>query len=71
MEEAIGGTPAMPFRIPSNVLMARIDADSGLLPAPQSERIIVEAFKRGTEPTRAGAVSAAGRGGSRRRGAAA
>ena len=60
MEEAIGGAPAMPFRIPSNMLMVRIDADSGLLPAPQSERIIVEAFKRGTEPTRAGAVSAAG-----------
>ena len=62
MEAAAGGAPAMPFRIPANVLMVRIDADSGLLPAPQSERIIVEAFKPGTEPTRAGAVFAAGGG---------
>lgn len=60
MEAAANGAPAMPFRIPPSVRMVRIDADSGLLPAPQSERIIVEAFKPGTEPTEAGAVFAAG-----------
>ncbi len=30
--------------------LARIDADTGLLPGPATERIILEAFKPGTEP---------------------
>ena len=30
--------------------MVRIDADTGLLPTPESATTIVEAFKPGTEP---------------------
>ncbi len=52
VEEALDGRPAMPFRIPANIMMVRIDADTGLLPSPASENVIVEAFKPGTEPRR-------------------
>ena len=50
MAEALGGAPAIPFRVPANVMMTRIDADTGLLPSPGSELVIVEAFRPGTEP---------------------
>lgn len=50
MEQALGGRPATPFRMPANVLMARIDAETGGPPVPDSELVIVEAFKPGTEP---------------------
>lgn len=51
MGEAHGDRPPIPFRIPPGVRMVRIDADSGALPAPAAERVLVEAFKPGTEPT--------------------
>ena len=51
MAEALADEPAIPFRIPSGVRLVRIDADSGLLPGPATERIILEAFKPGTEPS--------------------
>lgn len=50
MAEALGGAPAVPFRVPANIMMTRIDADTGLLPSPGSELVIVEAFRPGTEP---------------------
>ena len=53
MEEALAETPGIPFRIPPGVDLVRIDADSGLLPGAATNRIIVEAFKVGTEPTSA------------------
>ena len=58
MREALGGRPAMPFRVPAEVMMVRIDADSGLPPTAESERVIVEAFKPGTEPGGASPASA-------------
>jgi len=51
MEEALAETPGIPFRIPPGVDLVRIDADTGLLPGAGTSRIIVEAFKVGTEPT--------------------
>ncbi len=51
MEEAMGDRPAMPFRIPADVIMVRVDADNGLLPSSESRLVITEAFKPGTEPT--------------------
>jgi penicillin-binding protein 1A len=51
MEEALADTPGIPFRIPPGVDLVRIDADTGLLPGAGTSRIIVEAFKVGTEPT--------------------
>jgi len=49
MGRALEGQPAQPFRIPPGVRMVRIDADTGTLPSPGS-RVILEAFKPGTEP---------------------
>ena len=51
MEDATRGRPAVPFRIPNGIRMVRIDADSGALPGPASQRTILEAFKPGNEPT--------------------
>jgi penicillin-binding protein 1A len=50
MAEALADQPAIPFRIPSSVRLVRIDGDTGLLPGPTTERVILEAFKPGTEP---------------------
>ncbi len=51
MTEALAGDPASPFRIPRGIRLVRIDGDTGLLPRRDSLRIILEAFKPGTEPT--------------------
>jgi len=51
MEQALADTPGIPFRIPPGVDLVRIDADTGLLPGASTSRILVEAFKVGTEPT--------------------
>ncbi len=67
--EALDGKPPVPFRIPNGVRMVRIDADTGLLPNPASERVLVEAFRPGSEPTTA--VAAAGAGGAELGGGAA
>ena len=58
MEQALGGSPATPFRMPANVLMARIDAETGGPPAAGSETVIVEAFKPGTGPAAPGRPAA-------------
>ena len=60
--EALGGRPAVPFRVPANVMMTRIDADTGLPPSPGSELVIVEAFRPGTEPGPGAAADAPGGG---------
>jgi penicillin-binding protein 1A len=51
MESALEGQPPVPFRTPPGIRMVRIDGDTGTLPGPGTRRIIVEAFKPGTEPT--------------------
>ena len=51
MAEALADSPAIPFRIPPGVRLVRIDADTGLLPGATTERVILEAFKPGTEPS--------------------
>jgi len=50
MAAALADKPATPFRIPRGVRLVRIDGDTGLLPRATSERVILEAFKPGTEP---------------------
>ena len=50
MAAALAGEPVTPFRIPRGVRLVRIDADTGLLPGRTTERVILEAFKPGTEP---------------------
>ena len=53
MAGALAGTPAIPFRIPPGIRLVRIDGDTGLLPGPGTRRVILEAYKPGTEPTTA------------------
>jgi penicillin-binding protein 1A len=62
MEQALAGQPPVPFRIPREVRMVRIDPDTGLLPSASSERVLVEAFKPGSEPTSAEPANADARG---------
>ncbi len=50
MAEALKGAPAIPFRIPPGIRLVRIDGDTGLLPGPNTRRVILEAYKPGTEP---------------------
>ena len=48
--EALADTPIVPFRIPPGIRLVRVDADRGLLPGAATERVIVEAFRAGSEP---------------------
>lgn len=52
MAKALDGKPRNPFRTPSDVRLVRIDAATGKLAGPDSTKVIMEAFKPGTEPTR-------------------
>ncbi len=55
--EALVGKPAVPFRVPPGIRFVRIERESGALPGPESEDIVVEAFLPGTEPERRAAFS--------------
>jgi penicillin-binding protein 1A len=50
MQDALAGTPAIPFRIPPGVRLVRVDAQSGQPAGPGDTKAIFEAFKPGTEP---------------------
>ncbi|MGI9487230.1 MAG: penicillin-binding protein 1A [Geminicoccaceae bacterium] len=50
MQEALKEKPPTPFRVPPGIRLVRVDADSGLLPGPTTESVILEAFIPGTEP---------------------
>ena len=51
MAEALADEPEIPFRIPPGIRLVRVDATTGA-PAKSSDgRVILEAFKPGTEPT--------------------
>jgi hypothetical protein len=51
MTEALADQPATPFRVPPGVRLVRVDAETGLLPGPSTDTVILEAFLPGTEPT--------------------
>lgn len=50
MKDALEGQPAIPFRIPPGIRLVRVNPSTGLLATPQDRRVILEAFKPGTEP---------------------
>jgi penicillin-binding protein 1A len=52
MKTAHQGLPVKVFQVPRGVVFSRIDADTGLLPATDSEQTVFEVFKEGTVPTR-------------------
>ena len=50
MAEALKGKPAVPFRIPPNVRMVRVDPRTGKLAGAGDRGVILEAFKVGSGP---------------------
>ncbi|GAB4491880.1 MAG: hypothetical protein Tsb0010_00410 [Parvularculaceae bacterium] len=45
MKAAIGGKPAVPFRVPPGIRLVRINAQTGLPAEPGDRQVILEAFK--------------------------
>ncbi len=50
MREALAGAPAVPFRIPPGVRLVRVNAETGRPAQTGDRKVIMEAFKPGTEP---------------------
>lgn len=50
MREALKGEPAIPFRMPTGIRLVRINAETGRPARYGEEKMILEAFKPGTEP---------------------
>ena len=51
LKEALEGKPAQPFRVPPGIKLIRINAKTGTRAQPGDERVILEAFKPGTQPS--------------------
>ncbi len=51
MQEILKNEPVRVFQVPDGVVFAKIDAETGLLPIPESKKTIFECFKEGTVPT--------------------
>ena len=51
MREILKDQPIKVFQVPEGVVFAKIDAETGLLPIPESKEAIFECFKEGTVPT--------------------
>jgi penicillin-binding protein 1A len=51
MMEALKDKPATPFRVPPGIRLVRVDYYSGERAGPGSSKVILEAFKPGTEPS--------------------
>ncbi|MEW6379878.1 MAG: PBP1A family penicillin-binding protein [bacterium] len=52
MSRALANQPASNFPVPGGITFENIDADTGLLATPDCRRVILEAFREGTEPDR-------------------
>jgi penicillin-binding protein 1A len=51
MKNILKDKPVKVFQVPEGVVFAKIDAETGLLPIPESKETIFECFKEGTVPT--------------------
>ncbi len=51
IKEALADKPAQPFRVPPGIKLIRINAKTGYRAQPGDERVILEAFKPGTQPS--------------------
>ncbi|HET6156836.1 MAG TPA: penicillin-binding protein 1A [Dongiaceae bacterium] len=51
MMEALKDKPATPFRVPPGIRLVRVDYYTGERATPGASKVILEAFKPGTEPT--------------------
>jgi penicillin-binding protein 1A len=50
LKEALVGKPPVPFRVPPGIKLIRVDLKTGTRAGPNSDRVILEAFKPGTAP---------------------
>jgi penicillin-binding protein 1A len=51
MQRLLQGKPVRVFQVPEGVVFSKIDAETGLLPIPESKKTVFECFKEGTVPT--------------------
>jgi penicillin-binding protein 1A len=51
MQAALAGKPSIPFRVPPDIRLVRVDPETGLPTQPGDRKAILEAFKPGSEPT--------------------
>jgi penicillin-binding protein 1A len=51
MMEALKDKPATPFRVPPGIRLVRVNLDTGQRAQPGDQRVILEAYKPGTEPS--------------------
>ena len=51
MKKVLQDKPVRAFQVPEGVVFSKIDTETGLLPIPESKKIIFECFKEGTVPT--------------------
>mgnify|MGYP002277566022 CR=1 FL=1 len=51
MQDILKDKPVREFPVPEGVVFSKIDAQTGLLPIPESKQTIFECFKEGTVPT--------------------
>ena len=50
IERALEGQPGVPFRIPLGIRLVKVNQKTGLLARPGEKKVLLEAFKTGTEP---------------------
>lgn len=51
MKRVLKDKPIRVFQVPEGVVFSKIDAETGLLPIPESKKTIFECFKEGSVPT--------------------
>ncbi|MFC1811988.1 penicillin-binding protein 1A [Thermodesulfobacteriota bacterium] len=51
MKRILEEKPVRVFQVPEGVIFSKIDAETGLLPIPESKKTLFECFKEGTVPT--------------------
>ncbi len=51
MQRILANVPLKIFEVPEGVVFTQIDAETGLLPIPESKQTVFVCFKEGTEPT--------------------
>jgi len=57
MQDVMADKPVGAFTVPENIVFTKIDAETGLLPGPETAKTIFECFKEGTVPTEQSPVS--------------
>jgi penicillin-binding protein 1A len=50
MKKALAGTSVHNFAVPEGIVFAKIDAQTGYLALPSCPKVVLQAFKKGTEP---------------------